>query len=66
MSKLDCKPEVLIPGADEEPHVVPAAGSTAASQVGTGFAPGARGLRRRFSATRLQVGDDGFRLFRVY
>ena len=28
--------------------------------------PGARSLRRRFNATRLQVEDDGFRLFRVY
>jgi hypothetical protein len=66
MSDLTFKPEAAANRVGEKTLAVPAilngAPGTAALRVG----PGARALRRRFSATRLQVEDDGFRLFRVY
>jgi len=46
---------------------VPALAATVADATGQRRGLAARGLRRRFSATRaLRAADDGFRPFRVY
>jgi hypothetical protein len=66
MSELNFKPEAAANRVGEKMLAVPAFMSGTPSHLGTRLGPGARSLRRRFNATRLQVEDDGFRLFRVY
>jgi hypothetical protein len=66
MSELTFKPEAAANRVGEKTLAVPAFMNGAPASVGMRLGPGARSLRRRFNATRLQVEDDGFRLFRVY
>jgi hypothetical protein len=66
MSELTFKPEAATQRVGEKTLAVPAFMSGTPSSIGLRLGPGARSLRRRFNATRLQVEDDGFRLFRVY
>ncbi len=66
MSELTFKPEAAAQRVGEKPLAVPAFMSGTPATSGLRVGPGARSLRRRFNATRLQVEDDGFRLFRVY
>lgn len=66
MSELTFKPESAANRVGEKPLAVPEFLSGTPSSIGLRLGPGARSLRRRFNATRLQVEDDGFRLFRVY
>jgi hypothetical protein len=66
MSDLTFKPEAATHRVGEKPLAVPAFMSGASSGSGLRFGPGAGNLRCRFNATRLQIEDDGFRLFRVY
>jgi hypothetical protein len=66
MSELTFKPETAANRVGEKTLAVPALMSGTPSSSGLRSGPGARSLRRRLNATRLQVEDDGFRLFRVY
>jgi hypothetical protein len=67
MSELTLRPDPDVGQAGDKLIGVPAL--TAAAHASTGVRKGlaTRGLRRRFSATRLLRADDnGFRPFRVY
>ncbi|MCC7462425.1 MAG: hypothetical protein IT480_08180 [Gammaproteobacteria bacterium] len=64
MSELTFQPEAAAQRVGEKTLAVPALIN--GTPAGNGRRPGTRGLRRRFNATRLQIEDDGFRLFRVY
>jgi len=66
MSELNFKPEAAADRVGEKTLAVPAFLNGAPAGMAMRLGPGARALRRRFNATRLQVEDDGFRLFRVY
>lgn len=66
MSELNFKPEAAVTRLGERALAVPAVVSNTPASLGQRPGPGGRSLRRRFSATRLEVDDGGFRLFRVY
>jgi hypothetical protein len=66
MSDLTFKPEAATNRVGERTLAVPAFMSGTSSSIGLRPGLGAGGLRCRFNATRLQIEDDGFRLFRVY
>jgi hypothetical protein len=66
MSELTFKPEAAANRVGEKTLAVPAIMNGAPASIALRVGRGARALRRRFNATRLQVEDDGFRLFRVY
>jgi hypothetical protein len=66
MSVLTFNPGLETPAGDRL-LAVPALTAAVNDATGTRRGLAARGLRRRFSATRaLRVADDGFRPFRVY
>lgn len=66
MSELTFNPDAAPQRVGEKTPAVPACRNGTPSGIGLRVGPGARSLRRRFNATRLQIEDDGFRLFRVY
>ena len=66
MSALTFKPEAAVERVGEKTLAVPALQIGVPATLALRSAKSAHGLRSRFNATRLQVGDDGFRLFRVY
>jgi hypothetical protein len=66
MSELTFKPEAATQRVGEKTLAVPAFMNGTPAGIGLRPGPGGRSLRRRFNATRLQIEDDGFRLFRVY
>lgn len=66
MSELNFKPALAASLAGDKTVAVPALDAGASIASTSRFSGLGRMQRRRLNATRLQLEDSGFRLFRVY
>ena len=66
MSELNLKPEPAHHTTGDKLITVPALDHAAAMAAASRQGQNGRAVRRRFSVTRLQSSDDGFRPFRIF